>query len=360
MTIQFEDIEGHLPKTNYHAYLGDTRYSFPQGVVRSIQRDAFKVFKSKCSSKLADEAIERVKNDQTLRAECVKDLEVEVTKKLKKDPEVLEKIKKEVQSKIEKAISDEIRAELKKDPKLRKELRKEVLAEILEESPSLQERSNFVSLLHDKEVECLASGEELMKEALSLKNGLGYRESFNTLWTAFVTIATTLVIGYMGSKVYTSAFGPPNENIWGIFIVLSVVFAWIVYFQRERFMFDITKRQNDIDQKTRCATQYLNLADEAKHHRLMTAASAKSKAQFDDIINTIYSKKSNVDNYIHLHPDDLAKSKELVRDRMMNEQDPLKILRIEDLDFETRLAEAQEAARQAEIDAEEAAKGCVK
>jgi len=340
MSLNFKDIVGHLP---------DSDPTISRVTLRRVQENTFNVVCNRYSASFKEEVSKELKQDSKFRAECVRDLEDEVFQKLKKNPEIISKLRSELRQELEekerKVLVNKLKKEVKQEitPDIRKEVKDDFMKKLAREHPNVQERSNFVALLHDLEVECLAVGETAMRTADNLEGWIGLRKLYNFIVMFFAPITMLSIIGMVAWKISPMM----TTDNWIIYAASSFIMFFLSMFAFNQIMFNLSNFQSKIDAMRENASTYANLADDIKRHRLMTVVSAESKSELSKAIDDIYERKRLLDSLVHPDPDKLSENKVRIKSNMLNDYDPMKTLRVEEIkDFDSRLAEAEAAYEQ--------------
>jgi hypothetical protein len=336
MSLTFKDLIGHLPTHQ--------NYNVGPNTCQSIQRDTFKVICDRYTNDIQDGLIEDLKEDTKFRKKCVRDLEDEIKEKLKKDPDIIQKIRIETREVIQKEeykkITQEVTEKLSKDlaPKLRKEVRHDFMRELSVQHPNIQERANFVELMHDNEVECTALHDVIMKDADNVKTSQQWQWVLNGI--VITSVVVTILGLIIGSGWYFQNI--MTAETWMIYffvsmflLIFSTICVWTALPESSKLGAKAYKLRE-------YSSDYLTLAGEIKRQRMMTAAGAETKKQLNEAVEAIYKQKNNIDSKVYPDANTLNQARARVKTDLLNDYDPVKTLRVEDIkDFDTRLAEAE-------------------
>lgn len=281
-------------------------------------------FRQQYHDELWEDAKTEAKDE--LRAEIAKEVSKGLSDALR--PRLKEEMLPELRTQIETELSQKNRAEV------RKELAEEFLAQV----PTDRQRAAFREYVREAELDCLtqahASALDGERVAADLKWSRNTRLPFAyALFLALPILAFVLYQHYLTSAGFWAFLVPA--------VIAAIAFAGHLSDRHTRLSSLVRSHE-------RATSEYRVSADEAKRLRIVTADSASTRAELRDGLNSFLNGKRNLDKEHRPNIVALEKARIDIRNQLMSEVDPDKILRIENTeaieDFDDKLAQRAQAS----------------
>lgn len=248
------------------------------------------------------------------------------------DKEMRPKLTTQIEKELRAKLPDELRPKLREDllPELRKQVETELSAQIratakveaeqgvARQVPTVRDRTAFRDFIREEEVSCLTQANAASTDAEDAERSLRWGRRLRVP-VAYGLFAALPILGY----ILFERFGT-GPGLWSFLV--PAVFAAIA------FAGTLGGRQESLKNKVtanrKVAADYWVLAERAKKLRMVTAEMATTKEELRKEVDSYTENKQRLDDNYFPAAESLAKSRVEVRDQLMSEVDPDKLLRV--------------------------------
>jgi hypothetical protein len=261
-----------------------------------------------------------------------------IEKNLREDKRFLAIVSEGLKASVKEEVIPEVRKELK--PQIRKEVEEELgkkcQAEALEklnaEKPNRERKLAYVAYLRELESETGA----LAETASELSDKLKDRRSINKY--ARGGIMTISWLGLLPTALYLLSIGWSHGSMffWGVLASIVIIAAWfsIVYVNTRDFLTEENRSMEKV------SSDYLKLTDDARRVRMAVVPTAKSTTEMSESVQAIVSAKKKLDDCFCPSTKVLNETRKKVRVKMLDEIDPMEVLKA--VDDDSRQASSEE------------------
>lgn len=251
--------------------------------------------------------------------------------------EVYSSAEKELRKTIRQEVETEIRAsfEEKLGTDLRAKVRAELEAEAQKLTPNQKERTTAKEFIREVELDSLtqahaASGiadetEVYLASARKVRSPLFY--------ASLISFIPTLLYLNMAKGWDFS-----HANLWAAMGTMVVAFITICVSNDAAY----TRAKNVIDSHRKVSSDYWVLAEFAKKARMVETDAAASRSELANLTEKVSTLKANLDHHFHPSAVRVEKSRVAVKEQLITDMDPEKLLRVDASAFDEALEESSE------------------
>lgn len=252
----------------------------------------------------------RIEVEKELRPKLATEIEKELRAKLPDElrPKLREELLPEVRKQVEAELGDN----------LRQEARTAVEQEIAKQIPTHKDRNAFREFVREEEVDCMTQANAASTDADTAESSLlwGRRLRVPFAYGLFVALPVLAFVLYQRFDL--------QPGFWAFLVpavFAAIVFAATLSDRQERF----SKR---VVENRKIASDYWVLAEQAKKLRIITSDYAQTRGELQQELAQFTAAKRQLDDHYYPAAKSLELSRTEVRNRLMSDVDPDKLLRI--------------------------------
>lgn len=247
------------------------------------------------------------------------------------EKELRSKLPDELQPKLREALLPEVRKQVESEigEKLRQEARTAIEQEIAQQVPTNKERAALQEFVRDAEVDCMTQAHAASNDADAAEQSLKWSRRTR------VPVAYALILGLPILAFFLYHRFVFTEGFWAFLapaVVAAIAFASAVSGRHEKLTMTSTETRKS-------ASAYWRLASQAKKLRMVTATSAQTRGTLREELNRFTSSKETLDEHYSPAVKSLEQSRIEVREQLLSDVDPEKLLRVADDDEESEEAQ---------------------